>query len=183
MRPAYGGPIELTPGTQPYAMPPRPAAHYGTQREVSYRAGEAKAAQLAECGPTSLLWRVCASGVNCRFALRWGSYAQRELTDLVSPLAITVGGSFNLSAIPIDPDAAMEAASNVSVSSGGVAIARTLETTTAVLPPTAYRVTALAASTVSVNGTAVVLGVGATLDVVYPSSLTVGGPLIVDHAL
>lgn len=185
MKPAHQVPIaNYDTATQPYAMPPRPAAHYGEQREIAYRAGEAKAGQLAGCGPTSLLWRVTASGENCTFTLLWGSKAQRQLTGLRSPLAITIGGSFTLQAIPVDPDLAMVAQSNVSVSSGGVNVARSLQTTAAeVLPPTGARVTALQVSTVNVLGTVVDVAEGAALDIAHPSFLVTGGPLLVDHAL
>jgi hypothetical protein len=184
MRPTRLEPFEQPgEGVQPYQMPPRPNSFYGFQREVSQVAGEAKPAQLAEAAATSLLWRVSASGVNCRFDLVWGSYGTRRLENLLSPLAITIGGHFHLSAIPIDAELAMSAVANVSVSSGGVAIARTWSSTAAVFPPTAFRVTALSTSTVNVAGVVVDVAEGASLDVVHPSFLASGGPLIVDHAL
>lgn len=184
MKPAVAVPAGGIEGAvQPYAMPPAPNAHYGTQRRVVQAAGQAKPAQLLEAGPTQLLWRVTAYATNATFALEWGTYANHRLEGLLSPLAISIPGRFSLLAVPVDDELAVSAQANLSVSSGGLSVARGLQTTLGALSPYVGKVVALAASTVSVGGSAVVLTPGQTLDVAAPAVLTAGGPLLVEYAL
>lgn len=173
-----------TGSVQPYAMPAPPDAQYGVQRRITHAAGEAKPAQLLEGGQCQLLWRVTAYGTNCTFRLSWGTYGNNLLTGLRSPLAVTLPGAFTLQAEPISSDSAMAAVGAMSVASGGLSVARSLQTTLGVLSEYAVKATALAAgTTVTINGTAVVLGANQSVDLTWPSALTVGGPLLLEHAL
>jgi hypothetical protein len=173
-----------TGSVQPYAMPAPPDHQYGVQRRITFTAGEAKPAQLLEGGQCQLLWRVTAYGTNCTFRLSWGTYANNLLVGLRSPLAVTIPGAFTLQAEPVSADAAMAAVGALSVASGGISVARSLQTTLGVLSEYASKATALAAgTTVTVGGNAVVLGLNQSVELCWPAALTVGGPLLLEHAL
>lgn len=170
-------------GVQPYSMPPPPNAQYGIQRRVVMPAGESKQAQLLEGGQTQLLWRVTAYADQGLFDLVWGTYGTNELRGLRSPLAISIPGAFTLQVRPINRDLPLNAVGALSVSSGGLSIARTFVDTLGPLDRFAARATALGSSTINVGGTAVAVAAGQSVDLCWPCALTAGGPLLVDHAL
>jgi hypothetical protein len=176
-------PANWSDGKQPWAMPAPPNQAYGTQRRVGFAQGEARMAQLLEAGPTSLLWRVSASAQNGTFVLSWGTYGQNILSGLRSPFVASLPGAFSLQVEPIDPSLPMEAVGALSVCAGGESCVRSLYAVLGVLPKTASRVQALAAADVSVNATTVSLVPGQSLDIVAPSALVSGGPLLVSHAI
>lgn len=186
MNPAWGdSPTPpFPPSVQPYALPPTPNDFYGVQRRVHQRAGEAKAAQLLEGGQTSLLWRITANTDNGTFLLRWGTFGGTNVVrGLLSPLAISLPGAFTLQVEPSDPAASVDAIGSLSVSSGGLSVARILQTALGPISRYASRVQALAGATVSVSGSPIVLVAGQSLDVASPSVLTAGGPLLVELAV
>lgn len=172
----------MTQAVQPYAMPPVPNQFYGTQQRVQLNPGGDRQAQLLEAGPNSLLWRVSAAATNGQFRLTWGTSANNTLTGLLSPLVVSLPGAFNLQIVAVDPDVVCHGMAALSVSSGGLPVCRSLAGV-GVLSPYAARVQALAATTVSVGGTAVVLAAGDRLDVGAPAVVTVGGPVVVEYAI
>lgn len=169
---------------QPYAMPPAPDSMYGVQRRVSDVAGAAKASyQLLEGRQTQLLWRVCAYSDNALFRLSWGTYASHVLEGLRSPLAISIPGAFTLQAITVDRAQAIAAAGNLSVSSGGISIARTVQSVVGAISRYASRATAITAGvSVTINGNVVPVALGASVDLAWPATL-VAGTVLLDHAL
>lgn len=161
--------------TLPYAMPPRPAEQYGTQARVAYEAGQARKAQLLESWhPAAMLWRIHAIGTNVVFDLTWGTSGNFYLEGLLSPLSVSLAGSFSLQARPIDADVGMEAAASLTVGTTGWSVARQRLAVPGDLHPSTGRVTALTSSTLSVLGEPRVLAVGEDAIVAYPSQLVSG---------
>jgi len=163
-----------------------PIDRYGTQNgQQTFAANEGGSRPLLESQHRAeYLWWVTASGDNVQFELLWGTASNLRVANLRSPLAVALSGNISLQCSQVDvTQAAIAQATMTIAGSRGTTEARQVVTALGALLPFTRRVTALAASTVTVAGTAVALAAGASLDVANPAALTVGGPIVAELSL
>lgn len=164
----------------------------GFQASVSFPPGIPQETQAVDLmAPENMgLWRVSAvsvAPVAMRARLIYGTSSSFQISNLRLPLVAYVPGSCQLY---LTPDVSPVVADiNVRVSAtlitNGVQILRTFHDSGAgavLLPPSGVRYTALTASTVTIEGIAVAVAVGADIILTAPSTLTAGAGLV-EHEL
>ncbi len=169
-----------------------PTRFVGQQFESIMFAGETRRQTIVEQNHVPVvdglvvptLWAVTVSGQNMLLEVRWGTAAGQRLNDVVLPFFAALPGRVQITARLRDTGAPGSASPTLLATQGPVAsVARTVATAAGPLGPYASRVTALAAATVTVLGTPVVVATGDELAVVADSELTAGGPILVEHSL
>jgi hypothetical protein len=162
------------------------AQYYGAQpSRQQWEVGDTSPKTICETWANpEFLWRLNAFGENIRFELLFGTRGQVTLDDLLSPLRVLSPGKFLLTAKPANPAQPAWAIGGYTVATGGLELLRALHTfagTPIVLPSLTRSVTAITAATVTVDGTAVPLAQGASLQVGGVVTVT-GGTVIADYA-
>lgn len=143
----------------PIMLPPAPGNEgpiYGLQARHAWPTSSTGPRQVvAECLRAHSLWRVVAKGRSVKLSLTYGTNANLQINDLLSPLVIYVPGQFALYAEPegINGQTPEVVCSVTPVTNAGIAHARRIVAGGPLaLNPAATRYFALTDSVVSIHG-------------------------------
>lgn len=170
-------------------------ASYGFQATARFLPTDAKPKQVVDAMNRFRLslWRVAAHpaepGVRWDLRLIYGTASTLSLNNIEAPLVAYVPGNLQLYALPVSRPEGQTVAIHVSLKPVNGYNLQHVRTRAVAgispvdLPGSGVRFTALAASTVTVAGVAVVLAAGQTLPLMAPAILGAGGSGIVEHEL
>ena len=147
----------------------------GIQQQQTWTAAEADERTVLDVSPAADgFWRCSVEG-DVTLVVHWGTAGGDRVLAVDSPFAADLPGYVTIKAKPRVADVAASCRVTLQLSSGvGPAVARFLQTALAALPENAARFVALAASTVTIRGNAVVLALGQSIPLVSGSVLTAG---------
>ena len=160
-----------------------PGLRYGFQTKATWAAGDVDEKQLLDTLPNEFLWRVTVKGSNLLLRVVGGSSSAQNTAGLLLPLEFGIAGQCSVSAVPLDSQQPAVAWVTCTVATAVVTVARRVVTALGALDTDSARATALAAATVTVEGTAVVLAPGDALPLAGRCALTAGGPILVEVAV
>lgn len=155
----------------------------GIQTGFDFAAGSTVVRTITEQSQNTT-WQLLVSGENVQVGINWGVERGLQLRRLRTPVVATLAG--HVQAFVQLADLGLPGNASVTMwPVGGNAAPRLIELVSAVGPLQSFAsaVTALTGATISVGGTAVVLAAGQRIDVCNPVALTVGGPILVEHAI
>lgn len=158
------------PGDQGQLAPP-----YGMQAQHTWGPGEGDSRPLLDESPNGELWQLAVFG-DVLLTIAWGTSSRRQIV-VDAPAVATLPGNVSIFGLPRDPVVGAQASVTLTrATAARPAELRRLLSTAAplALPVEAVRFVALAASTVTIRGTAVALAIGQSIPLVSSSVLTVG---------
>jgi len=168
-----GEPGSAIPLGQPLSQAAGPT--YGEQSSQDWLVGQSDDRPVLDLPRAVFLWRVTVLGENVLVDVEYGTKANKRIVNLATPFQLTVPGQCNVSARPLDPQAAASVRVTATPATAGDSSARRIVVGPALaLDPDATSFRALTASTVTIRGIAVAVPVLGVVALVAGSVLTAG---------